>query len=59
MTGAKKILVVEMSPGQLIDDVRIAAANLKEISFYGRLAGIVPTSNEIMDQVRKAVRGGG
>jgi len=55
----KKILVVEMSPGQLIDDVRITAANLKEIAFYGRLAGIVPTSDEIMNQVRKIVRGGG
>lgn len=58
-TGAKKILVVEMSPGQLIDDVRIVAANWKEIAFYGRLAGIVPTSNEIMEQVRKVIRGGG
>ena len=53
-----KILVVEMSPGQLIDDVRIAEANRKEIHFYGRLAGIVPTSDEIMIQVRKIAKGG-
>jgi 2-oxoglutarate ferredoxin oxidoreductase subunit alpha len=45
---AKKILVVEMGPGQLIDDVKIAAANLKDIEFYGRLGGIVPTKKEIM-----------
>lgn len=51
----KKLLVVEMSPGQMIDDVRIAAANLKEIEFYGRVGGIVPTSDEVMVQVRKTI----
>lgn len=52
---AKKLLVVEMSPGQMIDDVRIALANLKTVEFYGRVGGIVPTSQEILEQVRKII----
>lgn len=51
----KKLLVVEMSPGQMIDDVRIAAANLKDIEFYGRLGGVVPTKKEIMAQVSEII----
>ena len=58
--GTKKLLVVEMSPGQMVDDVRIAVGNLKDIEFYGRLGGTVPTRKEIMDQVSKIMeqRGG-
>lgn len=52
---AEKLLVVEMSPGQMIDDVRIAVGNLKKVEFYGRVGGIVPTSNEILEQVRKII----
>jgi 2-oxoglutarate ferredoxin oxidoreductase subunit alpha len=52
---AEKLLVVEMSPGQMIDDVRIAVGNLREVEFYGRVGGIVPTSNEILDRVRKMI----
>ena len=37
MEKTKKLLVVEMSPGQMIDDVRIAIANLRDIEFYGRV----------------------
>jgi 2-oxoglutarate ferredoxin oxidoreductase subunit alpha len=44
----KKLLVVEMGPGQMIDDVKIAAGNLREIEFYGRLGGIIPTKKEIL-----------
>lgn len=58
----KKLLVVEMSPGQMIDDVRIAVANVRDIEqdieFYGRLGGIIPTKNEIMTYIRKINQGG-
>ena len=51
----KKLLVVEMSPGQMIDDVRIAASNLKDIKFYGRVGGVVPTKKEITAQVLEII----
>ena len=49
---AKAFLVVEMSMGQMLDDVKIAVAGRRPISFYGRTGGIVPTPEEIVKQVR-------
>jgi len=51
-------LVVEMSMGQMLDDVKIAVAGRRPISFYGRTGGIVPTAEEIVKQVQ-ALGGGG
>ncbi len=45
----KGILSVEMSAGQMIDDVRLAVDDDTEIHYYGRMGGIVPTANEIVD----------
>lgn len=49
----KNILVVEMSDGQLFDDIRLQAECKKEIYLYKRMGGIVPTSAEILEQVKK------
>ncbi len=49
----RKILVVEMSKGQLIDDVKIAVAGQSEIYFLGRAGGWVPTEKEILDKVEQ------
>jgi 2-oxoglutarate/2-oxoacid ferredoxin oxidoreductase subunit alpha len=56
---AKAFLVVEMSMGQMLDDVKIAVAGRKPISFYGRTGGIVPTPEEIVKQVQALLRGPG
>ena len=50
-------LVVEMSMGQMLDDVKIAVAGRKPIAFYGRTGGIVPTPEEIVKQVRALLGG--
>ncbi len=49
----KKILVVEMSKGQLIDDVKIAANGNAKIWFLGRAGGWVPTEQEIFDKIKQ------
>ncbi|MDD2763496.1 MAG: transketolase C-terminal domain-containing protein [Opitutaceae bacterium] len=49
---AKAVLVVEMSMGQMLDDVKIAVAGRRPITFYGRTGGIVPTPEEIVKQVQ-------
>ncbi len=49
---AQKVMVVEMSSGQLVDDVRLAIAETKPISFYGRTGGIIPSPDEIADQIK-------
>ncbi|HNS32620.1 MAG TPA: 3-methyl-2-oxobutanoate dehydrogenase subunit VorB [bacterium] len=50
---AKKIFVVEMNLGQMIDDVRIAVKNNIRIFFYGRPGGGVPSSEEIFKEIKK------
>ena len=47
----KKFLVVEMSSGQMVEDVRLAVEGRSEVRFYGRTGGIVPTPEEILRQV--------
>lgn len=42
----KAILVVEMSLGQMIDDVRLAVGNQLPIDFYGRIS-VVPSPQEV------------
>jgi len=55
----RAFLVVEMSMGQMLDDVKIAVAGRRPISFYGRTGGIVPTSEEIVKQVQELLGGRG
>ena len=46
----KGILVVELNAGQMIEDVRLAVSDKNmPIKHYGRLGGIVPTPDEILD----------
>ena len=48
----KRILVVELSDGQMVHDVRLAAGCRLPIGFYGRQGGMVPTPNEILEVLR-------
>jgi 2-oxoglutarate ferredoxin oxidoreductase subunit alpha len=52
-SGIKKILVVEMSAGQMIEDVKLAIEGKAEVLFHGRPAGGIPTEGEILDVVKK------
>jgi 2-oxoglutarate ferredoxin oxidoreductase subunit alpha len=47
------LLVVEMNAGQMLDDVRIAAAGLAPVRFYGRTGGMVPFPDEILEAIAK------
>lgn len=50
-SSAKGILVVEMSQGQMIDDVEIANQGRLPIAFYGRSGGIVIDPDEVKDAI--------
>ena len=50
----KKFLAVEMSMGQMIDDVRLAIHDQKPVEFYGRTGGMIPTPAEVLDAIKKA-----
>ena len=45
--SVKVLLDVEMSAGQMIDDVKLAVGERKPIKFYGRLGGVIPNVSEI------------
>jgi len=45
------ILVVEMSVGQMIEDVRLATAGKNEVHLLGRAGGTIPTQGEIIDKI--------
>ncbi|MGB2705264.1 MAG: 3-methyl-2-oxobutanoate dehydrogenase subunit VorB [Candidatus Omnitrophota bacterium] len=48
--GRTKFLVVEMSAGQMLEDVRLAVADDKRVRFYGRTGGGVPSEEEIIGE---------
>ena len=50
-TGTKAILTVEMSTGQLVDDVNLALDGKMKSSLYSRLGGNVPSAMEILDKL--------
>jgi 2-oxoglutarate ferredoxin oxidoreductase subunit alpha len=49
----KSILVVEMNGGQMVEDVRLAAEGRVPVRFYGRMGGVVPLPDEVLDEIRK------
>lgn len=56
--GAAHVLVVEMSLGQMVEDVRLALGETKPVHFYGRTGGMSPSPREILDEIVKIVERG-
>jgi len=52
---AEKILVVELSNGQMVDDVRLTLNGTKPIDFYARVGGNVPTVEELLGKIEEQV----
>lgn len=52
---ARHILVVELSAGQMIEDVRLATNCRLPISFFGKLGGLVPLPEDILEEIVKLV----
>jgi len=44
----KKFLAVEMSMGQMVEDVRLAANGKTDVHFYGRCGGVIPSEEEVL-----------
>jgi 2-oxoglutarate ferredoxin oxidoreductase subunit alpha len=49
----KAFLVIEMSCGQMVDDVKLAIDCSKPVYFYGRSGGQVPSEAEIIKETEK------
>ncbi len=52
-------LVVELSAGQMLDDVRLAVAGRAPVAWYGRAGGAVPTPVEVLAAIRRVLRAEG
>jgi len=52
--GARAVLTVELSAGQMVEDVRLALDGAVPVSHHGRMGGMVPTPDEVVDAMRKA-----
>lgn len=53
----KAMLTVEMSMGQMVEDVRLAANGACPVSFFGRTGGIVPSPAEVLAEIEKMAGG--
>lgn len=49
----KKFLVVEMSYGQMVEDVRLAVGSSVKVAFFGRAGGGIPTEKQILRQAQQ------
>lgn len=53
----KAFLTVEMSMGQMIDDVKLAIDCSRPVEFFGRTGGVIPEPAEILAKIREMAGG--
>jgi 2-oxoglutarate ferredoxin oxidoreductase subunit alpha len=51
----KGILAVEMSAGQMVEDVRLAVEGKVPVEHFGRLGGMIPTPNEVVHALEEQI----
>jgi pyruvate/2-oxoacid:ferredoxin oxidoreductase alpha subunit len=54
---AKHVLVIELSNGQMVEDVRLTLGSNLPVDFYGRVGGNVPSAEEISRKVLECIAG--
>jgi 2-oxoglutarate ferredoxin oxidoreductase subunit alpha len=47
------VLVVELSAGQMVEDVRLAVEGQCPVAFHGRTGGMVPSPDEVLGKLRE------
>lgn len=55
--SVKSLVSVEMSMGQMIDDIKIASNGRWPVHFYGRSGGMIPTPEGVIEKVKELVGG--
>ena len=51
----KGVLTVELSAGQMVDDVRLAVNGKVPVEFFGKMGGIVPSPDEVLHALKEKV----
>lgn len=52
---ARKVLVVELNAGQMVEDVKLAVGSNIPVEFFGRMGGVVPMPDEVLDAIVQAM----
>lgn len=51
--GTDRFLVLELSGGQMVEDVELAVRGRVPVEFYGRMGGVMPSPEEYLAEIRK------
>ena len=54
----KGMLSVEMSAGQMVEDVLLATEHRVKVAHFGRFGGIIPTPHEVLEALETKIIGG-
>jgi 2-oxoglutarate ferredoxin oxidoreductase subunit alpha len=52
-TRVRGILVVELSAGQMLEDVQLAVEGITPVAFHGRMGGMIPSPGDVLEQLRQ------
>ena len=55
--SVKEALTVEVSAGQLVEDIRLAANGIKPVQFMGKAGSRIPSAEEIAERILEMKRG--
>lgn len=55
--SVQAVFAVELSLGQMVEDVRLAVEGIKPVGFYGRAGGAIPTPQEIAERAKEFLEG--
>jgi len=50
------VLSIEMSMGQMVEDVERSVVGRSPVEWYGKCGGEVPTPEEVMDRVERTIK---
>lgn len=53
----KAFLSVELNAGQMVEDVRLAVNGKRPVHFHGRMGGMVPSQQEILNKIKSILVG--
>jgi 2-oxoglutarate ferredoxin oxidoreductase subunit alpha len=53
----KGMLAVEMSTGQMVEDVMLSVNGKTRVSHYGRMGGMIPTPEEVVENLKIFMKG--
>jgi len=54
--GKKRVLVVEMNSGQMVEDVRLALGSSIPVDFFGTMGGVTPAVDAIVERIKAYAR---